>query len=75
MLLAPKPEAMRRREEMVRSGGRAHPYAGAMAWCREQSLLPETAQPEQPVTALPEGLFEPTEDLTRRGVYTAYKMG
>ena len=74
MLLAPKTEAMRRREEMIRADGKAHPYAGAMAWCREQNLLPESAQPEQPVTALPEGLFDPTDDLTRRGVYAAYRL-
>ena len=44
-----------------------------MAWCRTQKLIPADAMPEQPVTALPEALFEPTEDFTRRGVYAAYR--
>ena len=73
MLLAPKTDAMRLREEIVRAEGKAHPYAGAMAWCRAEKLIPDSAQPEQPVTALPEGLFAPTQDFTRRGVYAAYK--
>ena len=64
---------MRLREELVRAEGKAHPYAGAMAWCRAEKLIPESAQPEQPVTALPDGLFTPTNDFTRRGVYAAYK--
>ena len=74
MLLAPKAEAMALREARVRADGKAHPYAGAMAWCREQKLIPEGAQPEQPVTALPEQRFDAAKDFTRRSVYAAYRV-
>ncbi|MBE7002849.1 MAG: polysaccharide deacetylase family protein [Ruminococcaceae bacterium] len=75
MLLAPKPEAMARREAMIRRAGKSvHPYAGAMAWCAEQGLLPAGSSPDAPITALPSGRFSPTGELSRRGVFTAYQM-
>ena len=74
MLLAPKAEAMALREERVRTSGKAHPYAGAMAWCQAHERIPADAQPEQPVTALPEKYFAPTKDFTRRSVYAAYRV-
>ena len=44
-----------------------------MDWCAEQGLLPRGTKPDAPVTALPEGLFAPVSDFTRRSVYGAYK--
>ena len=74
MLLSPRREAMAKREAMIRASGKAaHPYAGAMAWCREQGLIPASAGPDAPVTVLPEGLFAPVKEFTRRAVYTAYR--
>lgn len=74
MLLCPKEEALSRRHAAVRrSGKREHPYCGAMDWCREQGLLAETAKPGDPLTVLPDGLFDPVSDFTRRSVYAAYR--
>ena len=73
MLLCPREEAISRRLAAIRSKGSAHAYAGAMAWCMEQGLLPKDADPKAPVTTLPEALFEPTTDFTRRGVYAAFR--
>ncbi len=72
MLLCPRQEAIDRRLGLIRAKGKAGAYAGALAWCAEQGLLPRDAAPDAPVTALPEGHFAPTADLTRRGVYAAY---
>lgn len=74
MLLAPKAEAMAKREAMIRKAGKAHPYAGALAWCVEQKLVDAGASPDAPVTALPEGSFAAAKDFTRRSVYEAYQM-
>ena len=73
MLLCPREEAISRRLAILRRTGKAGPYAGAMEYCVEQGLLPKDADPKAPVAALPEALFEPTSDFTRRGVYAAYK--
>ena len=74
MLLAPKEEALGRRRAAVRKSGKHEDaYWGAMDWCAEQGLLRPDAKSGDPVTALPEGLFAPTRDFTRRGVYAAYK--
>ena len=74
MLLAPKEEALGRRWAAVRrSGKHENAYWGAMDWCAEQGLLPRGTKPDAPVTALPEGLFAPVSDFTRRSVYGAYK--
>ena len=75
MLLAPKEEALCRRQVMVRrSGKRVEAYAGAMDWCAAQGLIDRAAKPGDPVTALPEGLFAPVEGpCTRRAVYAAYR--
>ena len=72
MLLAPREEALGRRVSMLRAGEKAHPYAGALAWCAQQGLLAADACPDAPLTALPEGLFAPVEHFTRRNVYRAY---
>lgn len=73
MLLAPRAETVSRRAAMLRAGKKAHAYAGAIAWCAEQGLLPADARPDTPLTALPEGLFDPAERFTRRNVYRAYR--
>ena len=74
MLLAPKSEAMALREAMIRRAGRAaHPYAGALRWCAEQGLLPDGAQPDAPVTALPPERFDAVHSFSRRSVYEAYR--
>ena len=74
MLLAPKEEALGRRWAAVRKSGRHEDaYWGAMDWCAEQGLIPRGVKSSAPVTALPEGLFAPTADFTRRGVYAAYQ--
>ncbi len=76
MLLCPKEEALGRRcKKMKQTGKAAHPYCGAMEWCLEQGLIPKSAGAESPVTALPEGYFAKTGDLTRRGVYAAFLPG
>lgn len=74
MLIAPKNEAIEYRAEIIRKIGKAGAYDGAMAWCREKKLIPESMSASQYVTSLPEGMFEKTEDFTRRGVYSAYVM-
>lgn len=72
MLLCPREEALARRHRMIRSSGKScHAYSGAMEWCRERGLIP-AGKPDDRLTALPEGLFAPTEDFTRRSVYAAY---
>lgn len=74
MLLAPKEEAIARRVEKLKKTGKAGPYDGAMAWCCEKGLIAAGAKPLNAVTALPGQMFEKTDDLTRRGVYAAYRM-
>ena len=44
-----------------------------MDWCAEQGLIPRGVKSSAPVTALPEGLFAPAADFTRRSVYAAYQ--
>ena len=74
MLLAPRAEAIGRRVAKIRETGTPqHANWGAMDWCAEQGLLPRGTKPDAPVTALPEGLFAPVSDFTRRSVYGAYK--
>lgn len=74
MLLAPKEEAISRRHASIRQSGKhEHAYCGAMEWCVEKGLLPEGAKPDDKVAALPEGLFGPVSDYTRRSVYAAYQ--
>lgn len=74
MLLAPREEALGRRWAAVRKSGKyVDAYWGAMDWCAEQGLLPRDAKSGSPVTALPEALFAPVGDYTRRSIYAAYK--
>ena len=72
MLLAPRSETIGRRAALLRAGKKAHAYAGALAWCAEQGLLPADAKPDAPLTALPAGRFAPVERFTRRNVYRAF---
>ncbi len=74
MLLAPKEEAIARRHNMIRQQGKAvHPYAGAMEWGRENSLIPKGVRPDETLTELPVGEFDAVSDFTRRSVYRAYR--
>ena len=78
MLLCPREEFLARRlaEGRTRGGRRgSHPYAGALAWCAEQGILPAGAAPDEPLRALPAAFFEPTGDFSRRGVLRALKTG
>lgn len=74
MLVAPKAEAMARREKLIRSEGKAHPYAGAMAWCQAQKLIPAGVSSDAPVAELPESKFDTVLIFTRRNVLEAYRM-
>ena len=74
MLLAPKDEAIDLRwARMRRDKQRVHPYYGALAWCKRERILPREAEPDAPVTELPDGIFEPTKTFTRRAVYEAFR--
>lgn len=76
MLLAPREEAVGRRWIMMRRSGREEdPCCGAMSWCVENHLLAKDAQPDAPVTSLPEELFVPVKEYTRRAVYDAFLKG
>ena len=72
MLLAPKSEALAKRESMIRRNGKAHPYAGALAWCGRAGLIDANANPDAPVTSLPGSRFDAAPDFTRRSVFEAY---
>ena len=73
MLLAPKKEAMSRRNAKIRADGkRVEVCWGAMNWCIEQGYIDPAAKSADPVTKLPEGLFGDVDDYTRRSVYAAY---
>lgn len=74
MLLAPKDEAIELRwARMRRDKQRVHPYYGALAWCKRERILPREAEPDAPVTELPEGIFDETKTFTRRAVYEAFR--
>ena len=74
MLLAPKGEAMdRRNAKIVTEGKRAEVCWGAMSWCAEKGYITSTAKSSDLVTKLPEDLFDSVSDFTRRSVYTAYR--
>ena len=73
MLLAPREEAIDRRWILMRrSGRREHPYAGSMDWCAQQGLIPKDTSPDAPVESLPDVLFDPVQDYSRRSVYWAF---
>lgn len=75
MLLCPKEESLARRHARIRAEGRrAEVCWGALDWCKEQGLICRQAKSSDPVSALPEGLFEPVSDFTRRSVYAAYRQ-
>lgn len=73
MLLAPKEEVLRRRVEAAKRGEKATVYTGALAWCRERGLIPAGAGENDHAAALPEELFNKTDDLSRRGAMKALK--
>lgn len=74
MLVAPKAEAMAKREKLIRSEGKAHPYAGAMAWCQAQKLIPAGVSSDALVAELPESKFDTVLIFTRQNVLEAYRM-
>lgn len=79
MLLAPREAAVDERLRQLADGKRAYRsrYSGAMAWCKEQNLLPKNAKENTPLNAEllknAEKLFSsmPTE-FTRRAILRAY---
>ena len=79
MLAAPREAAVDERLRQLRAGNRAYRsrYSGAMAWCKEQNLLPKNAKENTPLNAEllknAEKLFSsmPTE-FTRRAILRAY---
>ncbi len=75
MLLAPKEEAVGRRVKMINECGKhLDAYIGAMDWCFEKGLIAKGTRSDAPVTELPAELFDKTNDFTRRGIYSAYKI-
>ncbi len=74
MLLTPKTVAVdERRERMLKNHKPLHPYATAMEYCKEHKFIPHNAKWNQKVTALPDELFEPVSDFTRRSILSAFK--
>ena len=74
MLLAPRTEAIGRRQARVRKAGKAvHANWGAMDWCVEQGLLPAGLALDKPVDRLPASHFAKTAGYTRRQVYDAFQ--
>ncbi len=51
MLLAPKEAAVNLRIQKLQEGDKSfsHRYSGALAWCKEQHLLPDNALPDMPL--------------------------
>jgi len=75
MLLAPKQDAVERRLALIRCSGKGcSAYAGAMEYCRERGILAADVREKEPVTALPEAYFEPTQGFSRRQVYGACRI-
>ena len=81
MLAAPRSAAVDDRLAKLRAGDRAYRsrYSGAMAWCKNQGLLPRQAKESAPLTAESlsgaEALFGGLlpEEFTRRAVLRSYK--
>ena len=72
---APNPEGYRKALRLMKQSEKyIHPYATAMKWCKDNAIFDGKYKPDHRVTALPEGYFDKTDDLTRRGIYKAYKM-
>ncbi|MBR4881513.1 MAG: polysaccharide deacetylase family protein [Clostridia bacterium] len=75
MLLAPREAIVNIRNKMMKQSGKyIHPYATAMKWCKDKGVLDISVKLDRAVMSLPEKYFDKTADLTRRGVYRAYKM-
>lgn len=81
MLAAPREAAVDARIEQLLAGSRAFRsrYSGAMAWCRENGVLPQNAKEKTPLNAAllknAASLFTAfPEEFTRRAVLRAYKL-
>ena len=72
MLLCPKESLLERRRRAA-SDKKATLYRCAMEICSEKGLMPAGLREDAAVSALPEGLFDRTEDMTRRSVFRAYR--
>ena len=48
MLIAPKEEAMKIRENIIRKNGKVHPYAGAMEYCRKKQSHKDKGRKRKP---------------------------
>ena len=72
MLLCPKDQLLAARKKAA-SDKKATTYRCAMEICEKAGLLPAGAKEDEPVSALPEGLFDPVTDFTRRAVLRAYR--
>lgn len=74
MLLCEKKTSLSLLHEEKNRKGSAHRYFGAMKYCKEAGLLPKNVQYDQLVHELPAQFFSKTDDFTRKGVYSAYKI-
>lgn len=80
MLAAPRNAAVDERLRQLLAGNRAYRsrYSGAMAWCKEQNLLPKNARESTPLNAEllknAERLFSSVpEEYTRRAILRVYR--
>ena len=72
MLLCPKEQLLQARRRAA-SDKNATTDRCALDVCAARGLLPRDAKPDAHVAALPEGLFGPVADFTRRSVLRAYR--
>ena len=72
MLLCPKETLLDMRRK-ASGDKKATAYRCALDICTAQGLLPRAEKEDAPVTSLPEELFEPVADFTRRSVLRAYR--
>ncbi|MBO4832299.1 MAG: polysaccharide deacetylase family protein [Oscillospiraceae bacterium] len=72
MLLCPKKRLLESRRKAA-DDKKATLYRCAVEICAEEGLIPAGVREDAAVSALPEGLFDSTEDMTRRSVLRAYR--
>ncbi len=72
MLLCPKERLLEKRRQAA-SDKKSTLYHCALELCAEAGLLPQGVRQDAPVCVLPEELFAPVTDCTRRSVLRAYK--
>ena len=72
MLLCPKDRLLAARKKAA-GDKTATTYRCALEICEKAGLIPAGTKEDAPVNALPEGLFEPVKDFTRRSVLRAYR--